>query len=67
MNETLGPRNIGSWDELKEAFVDRFAGNCQSEVHMATLMHIKQGEDESLGDYIERFKKGATPIKDLRM
>lgn len=45
----------------------RSIGNCPSKVHTASLMHIKQEENESLREYIERIKKGVAPIKDLRI
>lgn len=47
--------------------MDRFVRNCPSEVHTISLMHIKQGKDELLREYIDRFKKGVAPIKDLKM
>lgn len=59
--------SISSWEKLCDAFVDRFTRNCPNEMHTISLMHIKQGDDESLWEYIERFKKGVAPIKDLRM
>lgn len=60
-------QSINSWMELRDTFIELFVENCSTEILIVSLMQLKQGDDESLRDFIERFKMGIVTIKDLKM
>ncbi|KAK1401684.1 hypothetical protein POM88_001289 [Heracleum sosnowskyi] len=61
----LPPNSIGSFKELSKAFINQFVSGRVHEKSSASLMGIRQGENESLREYINRFTKEALKVPDL--
>ncbi|KAK1387031.1 hypothetical protein POM88_015209 [Heracleum sosnowskyi] len=51
----LPPNSIGSFKELRKAFINQFISGRVHEKSSASLMAIQQGKNEALRDYINRF------------
>jgi hypothetical protein len=52
---SLAPNSIRSWDELEQMFHDHFYSG-DNETKLTDLTSVKQGRDESIHEYIKRFK-----------
>jgi hypothetical protein len=50
----LPPNSINSWEELEQKFHEHFSG--EHELELADLASIRQGPEESVNDYIRRFR-----------
>jgi hypothetical protein len=50
----LPPNSINSWEELEQKFHEHFSG--EHELELADLASIRQGPEESVNDYIWRFR-----------
>lgn len=55
------------WSLIRDTFIELFVENCSTEILIVSLMQLKQGDEESHRDFIERFKIGIITIKDLKM
>ena len=55
--ESLPYGSVNTWDELVEAFVDRFFPPALTSERREEIIILKQGEDESLYNAWERYKK----------
>jgi predicted PolB exonuclease-like 3'-5' exonuclease len=52
----LSPKSIDSWNQLQQKFHDHFfSGDYQ--LKLTDLTSIKQGRDETISNYLKRFKK----------
>lgn len=61
--DDLPPEIIDSYDELKEAFLANFLQQKKCIKDPVELHNIKQGEGESMEDFMERFKKECRHVK----
>ncbi|KAK1374856.1 hypothetical protein POM88_031049 [Heracleum sosnowskyi] len=61
----LPPNSIGSFKELSKAFINQFISGRVHEKSFASLMAIRQGQNEALRDYINRFTREALKVPDL--
>ncbi|KAK1393105.1 hypothetical protein POM88_012161 [Heracleum sosnowskyi] len=61
----LPPNSIGSFKELSKAFINQFISGRVHEKSSASLMAIRQGKNEALRDYINRFTREALKVPDL--
>jgi hypothetical protein len=53
---SLAPNSIDSWDQLEQKFHDHFfSGSYQLE--LTDLTSVRQNKEESVSDYLKRFKK----------
>jgi hypothetical protein len=52
---TLPPNSILSWGELKQKFYDHFFSG-DYELDLVDLVALRQGKDESVNEYIQRFR-----------
>ena len=55
--ESLPYRSVNTWDELVEAFMGRFFPHALTLERRGEIIIFKQGEDESLYNASERYKK----------
>ena len=56
---SLAPNSISSWEQLEQKFHDHFfSGNY--ELKLSNLTSVKQIRDESVNDYIRRFRDKKT-------
>ncbi|MBZ2164352.1 retrotransposon gag domain-containing protein, partial [Alteromonas stellipolaris] len=51
---SLPPNSINTWADLENLFLSRFYED-DTEVTMGNLLDTKQGPQEAIKDYIERF------------
>ncbi|XP_052116396.1 uncharacterized protein LOC127746596 [Arachis duranensis] len=63
--DTLPPRSITSFDDLAKKFLARFSIQKDKAKHAPSLLGIKQGDWESLHNYMERFNKACLDIQIL--
>ncbi|XP_057734257.1 uncharacterized protein LOC130949602 [Arachis stenosperma] len=63
--DTLPPRSITTFDDLAKKFLARFFIQKDKAKHASSLLGIKQGDQESLQSYMERFNKACLDIKSL--
>ncbi|XP_057747226.1 uncharacterized protein LOC130966437 [Arachis stenosperma] len=63
--DTLPPRSITSFDDLAKKFLSRFSIQKDKAKHAPSLLGIKQGDQESLRSYMERFNKACLDIQSL--
>lgn len=61
----LPPRSIDSWSTLKSKFQTRFSNNYKGGKITASLMTIRQRPNESLRNFLTRFRDGIAKIPDL--
>jgi hypothetical protein len=61
----LPANSIGSFKELSTAFISQFVSGKMHEKSSASLMHVVQGKNENLRDYLKRFTKETLNITDL--
>ena len=59
----LEPESIGSWGQLEKQFLNRFHSTRRA-VSMMELTNTKQGKDELVVDYINRWWKLSLDCKD---
>jgi hypothetical protein len=52
---TLPPNSINSWEELEQKFHEHFFSG-EHELELADLASVRQGPEESVSDYIRRFR-----------
>jgi hypothetical protein len=52
---TLPPNSINSWEESERKFHEHFLSG-EHELELANLASIRQGPEESVNDYIRRFR-----------
>jgi hypothetical protein len=52
---TLPPNSILSWGDLEQNFLDHFFSG-DYELDLVDLVALRQGKDESVNDYIRRFR-----------
>jgi hypothetical protein len=53
---SLAPNSIDSWDQLEQKFHDHFfSGSYQ--LKLTDLTSVRQGKEESVSDYLKRFKE----------
>ena len=60
--QSLKPGTIGSFEQLKGEFLSRFIGSKTRKKDKTHLLSLKQGNDESLKKYIDRFSEGMNLI-----
>ncbi|XP_015962240.1 uncharacterized protein LOC107486194 [Arachis duranensis] len=65
--DSLPPRSITSFDDLVKKFLARFSIQKDKAKHAPSLLRIKQGDCESLHNYMERFNKVCLDIQSLPM
>ncbi|KAL4276740.1 hypothetical protein AHAS_Ahas20G0237400 [Arachis hypogaea] len=63
--DSLPPKSITSFDDLAKKFFVRFSIQKDKAKHAPSLLGIKQGERESLHNYIKRFNKACMDIQSL--
>jgi hypothetical protein len=56
---SLSPNSIDSWEKLEHKFYDHFYSP-ENELKLSDLTLVRQGHDESVNDYIRRFKDTKT-------
>jgi hypothetical protein len=54
-NSTLPPNSILSWGDLEQNFHDQFFSG-DYDLDLVDLVALRQGKDESVNDYIQRFR-----------
>ena len=52
----LGGSSISTWDDMRTAFLEKYQDYCKSRNIKEELFKFSQEEDESLEDWMERFK-----------
>ena len=52
---SLAPNSIRSWDELEQKFHDHFYSG-DNETKLMDLTSVRQGRDESIQEYLKKFK-----------
>jgi hypothetical protein len=52
---SLSPNSIDSWEQLEHKFHDHFYSP-KNELKLSDLTSVRQGHDESVNDYIRRFR-----------
>jgi hypothetical protein len=58
---SLAPNSIDSWDQLEQKFHNHFfSGSYQ--LKLTNLTSVRQGKEESVSDYLKRFKEVKTII-----
>ena len=62
---SLKPGTIGSFEQLKGEFLSRFIGSKTRKKDKTHLWSLKQGKDESLKKYIDRFSEGMNLIDEF--
>ncbi|XP_057755875.1 uncharacterized protein LOC130975059 [Arachis stenosperma] len=62
---SLPPRSITSFDDFARKFLARFSIQNNKTKHAPSLLGIKQGDQESLYSYMERFNKACLEIQNL--
>ncbi|XP_057747647.1 uncharacterized protein LOC130966842 [Arachis stenosperma] len=63
--DNLSPRSISSFDDMAKKFLARFSIQKDNAKHAPSLLEIKQGERETLRNYMERFNKTCMDIQNL--
>ena len=63
--DNLPPKSISSFDDLAKKFLARFSIQKDKAKHAPSLLGIKQGDRESLRNYMERFNKTCMDIQSL--
>ncbi|XP_074351435.1 uncharacterized protein LOC141690543 [Apium graveolens] len=63
--KSLQPRSIHSYEQLKGKFIRHYSHLCRIEKDTETLIHCRQRENESLGDYLAKFKEEAGMMTNL--
>ena len=63
--ESLPKDSIDSWEDLKKAFTNNYAGAMQRPGNRIDLSQIKQKQNETLRDYIRRFFDKKATIVDI--
>jgi len=63
--DNLPPKSISSFDDLAKKFLARFSIQKDKAKHAPSLLGIKQGDRESLRNYMERFNKTCLDIQNL--
>ncbi|XP_072088020.1 uncharacterized protein [Arachis hypogaea] len=63
--DSLPPRSITSFDNLAKKFLARFSIQKDKAKHAPNLVGIRQGDQESLRSYMERFNKACLNIQNL--
>ena len=51
----LGEHTIRTWEEMRTSFLKRYQEYCRTRDSRNDIFRMKQQEDESLEDYVERF------------
>ena len=51
----LAPNSIGSWEQLEQKFHEHFFYG-HDELKLSPLTSVRQSRDESINDYIRRFR-----------
>jgi len=46
--------SVGTWNEMKNVFLKKYKGYYQDEDFKEEILRLKQEQDESLEDYIDR-------------
>ncbi|XP_016164821.1 uncharacterized protein LOC107607372 [Arachis ipaensis] len=62
---SLPPRLITSFDDLTKKFLAKFFIKKDKSKHAPSLLEIRQGDRESLRNYMEKFNKACLDIKNL--
>jgi hypothetical protein len=52
---SLSPSSIDSWEQLERKFYDHFYSP-ENELKLSNLTSVRQSRDESVNDYIRRFR-----------
>jgi hypothetical protein len=52
---SLSPNSIDSWEQLEHKFHDHFY-SLEKELKLSDLTSVRQSRDESINDYIRRFR-----------
>ncbi|MCH84788.1 hypothetical protein A2U01_0005624, partial [Trifolium medium] len=60
--QSLAPQSVSSWKDLTEQFCTHFTASRKHLKTVAALEAIFQGDDESLRNFIERFKKEVVQV-----
>ncbi|XP_015947334.1 uncharacterized protein LOC107472323 [Arachis duranensis] len=63
--DSLPPRSITSFDDLAKKFLAIFSIQKDKAKHAPRLLGFKQGDQESLRSYMERFNKACLDIQNL--
>ncbi|XLU64933.1 hypothetical protein S245_024142, partial [Arachis hypogaea] len=63
--DNLPPRSITSFEDLTKKFLTRFSIQKDKAKHAPSLLGIKQGNQETLREYMERFNKACLDIQHL--
>ncbi|XP_057719638.1 uncharacterized protein LOC130934065 [Arachis stenosperma] len=63
--DNLPPRSISSFDDLAKKFFARFSIQKDKAKHAPSLLGIRQGERETLCNYMEMFNKTCLDIQNL--
>ncbi|XP_016164719.1 uncharacterized protein LOC107607261 [Arachis ipaensis] len=63
--DSLSPRSITKFVDLAKKFLARFSIQRDKAKHALSLLGIKQGDQESLRNYMERFNKACLDIQNL--
>nr|XP_025607989.1 uncharacterized protein LOC112701452 [Arachis hypogaea] len=63
--DSLPPRSITRFNDLTKKFLARFSIQKDKAKHAPSLLGIKQGDRESLRNYMERFNKACLDIQNL--
>ncbi|XP_057741310.1 uncharacterized protein LOC130959864 [Arachis stenosperma] len=63
--DNLPPRSISSFDDMAKKFLARFFIQKDKAKHAPSLLGIKQEEQESIRNYMERFNKTYMDIQNL--
>ena len=63
--DNLPPKSISNFDDLAKKFLARFSIQKDKAKHAPSLLGIKQGDRESLRNYMERFNKTCMDIQSL--
>ena len=62
---SLKPGTISSFDQMKREFLGRFIGSKTRKKDKTHLWSLKQGKDETLKKYIDRFSEGMNLVEDF--
>ncbi|KAL4390812.1 hypothetical protein AHAS_Ahas03G0182500 [Arachis hypogaea] len=63
--DNLPPRSISSFDDMAKKFLAKFSIQKDKAKHAPSLLGIRQGERETLRNYMERFNKTCMDIQNL--
>jgi hypothetical protein len=58
---SLAPNSIDSWNQLEQKFHDHFSSG-DYQLKLTDLTSVKQGKDETVSNYLKRFKEVKTVV-----